>query len=266
MAAACCCCVDPLAGSRPTAARHPLGSGGGGGGDGYTRRFPGLRELRFEPDGDVFSPYGHLLPALEALPLACLPAVERAAGPPDVMQHLNPLAVVQLARLCPGLRGVGFGGMASFDKSAPEDCGHIGPALEALAAGCRNLASLDLHIGISLNHVDGDPNHASAEAVASAAAGLRRLGGGLRELSVEFCSSESDSTAARTLLPAVLPSLTALSWLTVGGESGVVVGAPSGSLRHLGLYPAEAVGELLATVEGPLPGVTSLDLAHISDQ
>jgi hypothetical protein len=63
----------------------------------------------------------------------------------------------------------------------------------------------------------------------------------------------------------VIPSLTALSRLTVGGESGVVVGEPCGSLRHLTLYHAAPIGAALATVKGPLPGVTSLCLSHQSD-
>jgi hypothetical protein len=229
-----------------------------------SRRFPGLRELRFEP-ADDYSPYGHLLPALQALPPSCCPAVERAAGRPGFVQHLDPLAVVQLARLCPGLTHVAFGAVASVGP-APEDCGHIGPALEALAAGCRGLASLDLNIGVCIDDLTFVSHAASAEAVASAAAGLRRLGGGLRELSVVFGSSEQDGTAASTLLPAALPSLTALSWLNVCGESGVVVGAPCRSLRHLGLYQAVPIGGMLATVEGPLPGVPSLDLGHSSDR
>jgi hypothetical protein len=242
------------------------------------QRFPRLRELRLQPhvadwrlnhdDGTCFR---YLLPALEALPSACLPAVERA-GPSSLMQLLDPLAVVQLARLCPGLTRIAFG-------AVPDDCGHVGAALEALAAGCHGLAALDLHIGISPERTDSDvdgpgegiddpnmPPAASAEAVAAAAAGLRRLGGGLRELSVRFCISESDSAAAGTLLPAALPALTALTRLAVCGESGVVVGAPCGGLRELIITHAEPIGAVLATLKGPLPGVTSLYLSHESDR
>jgi hypothetical protein len=173
-------------------------------------RFPRVRELQFQParDGD-FTPFGDMVPELEALPPACCPSVERAGGPPLFGQHLNPLAVVQLARLCPGLTRVAFGAMTSVGPApeeeeeeitgVPEDCGYIGPALEALAAGCRGLASLDLHIGISLDHIFtvGIEAVASVEAVAAAAAGLRRLGGGLRELGVVFASARSRRAAPR---------------------------------------------------------------------
>jgi hypothetical protein len=225
------------------------------------RRFPGLRELRFEPSlGNVLSPFPYLLPALEALPPACFPALERAGGREESRQHPGPLAAAQLARLCPGLTRVGI-------SATIFEHGGIGPALEALADGCHRLASVDLQMGFSLDHVGCTPHHASAEAVAAAAAGLRRLGGGLRELSVVFGSSETEegSTAASTLLPAVLPSLTALSSLTVWGESGVVVGAPCGSLEQLNLSQAAAVGGMLRTVQGPIPGVTSLCIGHSSD-
>jgi hypothetical protein len=233
-----------------------------------SQRFPGLRELRFEPDGaghlfrSLSKNFRYLRPALEALPPACCPAAERAGGPRESQHLYDPLVVAQLARLCPGLTRVDFG-------AAPGDCGHVGPALEALAAGCRGLACLDLQIGVGLN--DGRlggrvPRAAGAEAVAAAAAGLRRLGGGLRELSVMFAACERGSTAARTLLPSVLPSLTALSRLTVGGESGVVVGAPCGSLKRLVVTQGAPIGAALATIKGPLPGVTSLRLEHCSDR
>jgi hypothetical protein len=225
------------------------------------QRCPGLVKLTLQKGDHLQRPGLGILrcltPALGALPSACWPAIVSVGEQPDTWRPLEPLAVVQLARICPGLTRVGLG-------VTPSDSAHVGAALEALAAGCPRLATLGLRVGVVTDDVDKGaclPPALSAEAVSAAAAGLRRLRG-LRELSVKFCDSEATSAAARGLLPAVLPSLTALSHLDVEGESGIAIGAPWSGLKRLNVVQAAPVVSLLDTIEGPLPGVTSLCLSH----
>jgi hypothetical protein len=238
-------------------------------------RFANVFVLRIctPPGADL----GPLARALAALPPGGWPSVRiliRAGG-----AGVEARLVAPIARLCPGLAVVNMrcgGGSGGFGGGG--GCVGGAYAAEALADGWGNLKRLALNLGPEersggLAARTGRGNSARSQAgdaqqgVFALAAALRRLRG-LQHLVLACEGGDAGCAAARSaLLPAVLPALPGVTSVRVRSQGGsgqtMVVGGGSPGLRELALHARDApVARMAATLQGGMPGVTSLELSH----
>lgn len=204
------------------------------------RRFPKLTTLRLSGYHDA-NP--SVTEALMQLPTGCWPAVTKV----DRSWDLPSDAAAQLPRLCPNLRELWF---------FPATDVQLGECLRALAAA-RGLEALELQLGAAL---------CSTGDAAAAAGALARLAG-LRRLDVNFGALRADDSRLlwARLLPAALPSLTALTSLIVAAEGSAglhpALGACPTSLLELTLGDrTRGWGAAALEAAEPMAGVTRLVL------